>query len=138
MQHILQLKQIKVLVNEAQRNVEVLVEQSKKRRPSLKEFHEIADQVLQEAIKLKYQLNKLHSAIQNIRKEIKIRPWNKVLVVLDDTYATNNIKNDLYNTLSNVEIIITDFDSNAQNNYSEIKSPARSRALSDKCILFYK
>jgi len=67
-------------------------------------------------IHYEYQLKRLHSAIQTCRKEMKVRPWNKITVILDTSYSNENIKNTLYNTLTNVEIILEDFNSVWTNN----------------------
>lgn len=52
-----------------------------------------------------YQYKRLHSAVQKSRKEMKLRPWNKITVILDDIYATEQMKLVLQDTLTNAVII---------------------------------
>lgn len=57
-----------------------------------------------------YQINCLHSSIQNIRKEMKLHPWDKIKIYLDEQYATDKIKESLHQMLSNAEISIVKYD----------------------------
>lgn len=57
----------------------------------------------------RYQVKRLHSAIQNIRKQMALRPWNKIMVVLDGLYADASMINSLSESLTNAEICSCDF-----------------------------
>ena len=59
-----------------------------------------------------YQMKRLHSAVQNARKAMSLRPWNKITVILDDVYATETVKNDLHDSLTNAVVITADFNDN--------------------------
>jgi hypothetical protein len=56
-----------------------------------------------------YQIKRLHSAVQNIRKKIGLRPWNKITVVVDDRYANTQIVNLLSRLLTNTSVIMSNF-----------------------------
>lgn len=50
-----------------------------------------------------YQLKKLHSYIQDMRKEMKLRPWNKVNVIIDNVFD-KQIQKDLSKMLQNADV----------------------------------
>jgi isoleucyl-tRNA synthetase len=62
-----------------------------------------------ESIHNRYQVKRLHSMIQNIRKQMALRPWNKIIVVLDKLYADTTMINSLSESLTNAEILSCDF-----------------------------
>lgn len=70
------------------------------------------DHTYDEEIHTLYQEKRLHSAIQNIRKNMGLRPWHKVTVILDVKYATVEMKKSLQKNLSNAVVTIGDFSSN--------------------------
>lgn len=67
------------------------------------------DQTYDSQIHNAYQMKRLHSAIQNARKVMGLRPWNTITVILDLEYATDSIKNDLYDSLTNADVVLADF-----------------------------
>lgn len=67
------------------------------------------DHQYDESIHYQYQLKRLHIMVQNARKMMKVRPWNKVTVILDILYATNTLKNELCDSLTNADVVIGDF-----------------------------
>lgn len=56
-----------------------------------------------------YQDKRLHSKVQEMRKKMNLRPWDKVSVILDSKYATPQMKLTLQNSLTNAIVIIADF-----------------------------
>ena len=54
-----------------------------------------------------YQTKRIHSAIQKIRKEMNLRPWNTVTAFLDDRYTDQDTKNKLTDTLKNTSIVVS-------------------------------
>ena len=70
------------------------------------------DQTYDEEIHNAYQIKRLHSAVQNARKTMCLRPWNRVVVVLDIKYASIDIKNGLHKSLTNADVKINNFDDN--------------------------
>ena len=64
-----------------------------------------------------YQLKRLHSTIQNMRKVMTLRPWNHISVILDGIYANDGLKNDLSKMLMNATVTITNYDSDDNDGY---------------------
>lgn len=67
------------------------------------------DQTYDAQIHDAYQMKRLHSAVQNARKAMSLRPWNKITVILDVEYATDIVKNDLYESLTNADVVLAEF-----------------------------
>ncbi len=67
------------------------------------------DHTYDEEINSAYQLKRLHSEIQNIRKLMNLQPWHNINVILDCIYADENIKNKLSNLMKNSNIILTNY-----------------------------
>ena len=64
------------------------------------------DHTYDEFIHNDYQNKRLHTAIQKSRKDMGLRPWNSITVILDDRYATEQIRLNLQNNLTNSVVII--------------------------------
>jgi isoleucyl-tRNA synthetase len=57
-----------------------------------------------------YQLKELRSSIQSKRKEMNLRPWDKIRVSLDKAIFNDKIKDDLQKSLTNVQVVLDTFD----------------------------
>jgi isoleucyl-tRNA synthetase len=68
------------------------------------------DHTYDHMIHYKYQIKRLHSAVQRARKKMCLRPWNKITVILDAAYADQNIKNELEGCVANADVIIGDLE----------------------------
>lgn len=54
-----------------------------------------------------YQIKRIHSAIQKIRKTMNLRPWNVITVFLDELYADEDTKNKLTASLNNTSVVMS-------------------------------
>lgn len=66
-----------------------------------------------------YQVNQIRSAIQNIRKKMLLRPWNRITIVLDNIYSSPDTITQLLNELNNIEILSRTDDSDIPIGFSE-------------------
>ena len=64
-----------------------------------------------------YQLRRLVSTIQNMRKVMSLRPWNHITVILDKKYANDELKNELAEMLMNTNITIDDYELKEDSDY---------------------
>ncbi len=64
------------------------------------------DDTYDDEINYQYQLKRLHSLVQLSRKEMGLRPWNSISVVIDNDYANDKTKDDLHKILTNTDIHI--------------------------------
>jgi isoleucyl-tRNA synthetase len=71
-----------------------------------------------------YQVKRLHIAVQNARKKMGLRPWQRVIVTLDNIYANQDIRTMLETSLTNVNVVIDTFVDNDEfiNGDTEIMS----------------
>lgn len=68
-----------------------------------------------------YQYKRLHSLIQSMRKDMILRPWNTVNVILDSNYATQHMRTSLQDSLSNAIVTIADYNvNNADDIYNNL------------------
>jgi len=67
------------------------------------------DHTYDEQIHNAYQYKRIHTAVQKSRKEMGLRPWHNITVILDDSYANSQTKQHLQNSLTNAVVIIADF-----------------------------
>lgn len=67
------------------------------------------DHTYDEEIHNLYQCKRLHMMIQDMRKQMGLRPWNNVNVILDEVYATSQMKLTLQANLTNATVFIALF-----------------------------
>jgi hypothetical protein len=67
------------------------------------------DHTYDEKIHTEYQIKRLHSVVQKMRKEMKAKMWNRVNVFLDTAFATHDIRCMLSKCLNNSNVMLTDF-----------------------------
>ena len=77
------------------------------------------DHTFDEEICRLYQIKKLHSLIQETRKELKLRPWNKISVIIDNKMIDKSVQLDLRKMLQNADIYRSD---NINDNILTVKS----------------
>jgi len=64
------------------------------------------DQTYNETIHHKFTVRYIHSVIQDMRKNNKIRPWNNIVVYIENTYVDQAIVTDLEGMLTNATICV--------------------------------
>lgn len=77
-----------------------------------------------------YQIKRLKSAVQNIRKKMGLHPWNSITVLLDTKYSTHELKNAVQSLL-NTDVTVCDFtkensDFNKRSNFNELNADENS------------
>ena len=70
------------------------------------------DHTYDQVIHCEYQLKRLHSEIQNIRKLMNLQPWDEIQILLDSKYADEMIKSELIKRINNSTIHIMDHGKN--------------------------
>jgi hypothetical protein len=94
------------------------------------------DHTYDDTIHYIYQIKRLHSSVQNIRKNMLLRPWNKITVILDEKYCSNDkIKNDLQESLTNATVMIGNYENDTDyKNNDMMKDTDNSRICAESFI----
>lgn len=74
------------------------------------------DHTYDEEICRLYQIKKLHSLIQETRKDLKLRPWNKISIIIDSKMIDKSVQIELQKMLHNADIYRGDTKTSEINN----------------------
>lgn len=66
-----------------------------------------------------HQIRQMRSYIQNIRKNMFLKPWNHITIILDNRYSRPEIITELSNELKNIEILCANNDNTISKGFIE-------------------